>query len=439
MFLRRSRIRIALLRNNREDVSRGMHVWSALLNGITPPDEAAYPAAGTASSDALLCSNSTQMPSQLLGLDSPGNTLLWKSSDGIQKVFGNDATENGLGDATPVLEGTPEVLSQVAGLSGDAVVAEVAELGYWPSHIAIQSIEYLHCVSGLPYWASIVAFTLALRTMLLPVAIKTMQNSSRMAIMKPELELVTERIKADPQQNDPKRQAMYRQQMQALFAKHQCSPFKSLLMPMCQIPIFMSCFFGLRQMGDYFPDFAEGGTLWFTDLTASDPTYIFPVVTAATFILMVEIGADGMQQQGAQAQQFKMIMRGMGVMMVPMTYFMPCGVFCYWSAANTFSLTQQLLLKAPGVRDMLQIPLPPPPPEKKILDKVDPMANPLTTILAQARGETLNKQAVASEVLNARIDTLRGDDGSLPPGAGQLFDEKHHRQIKVLEQPPKRK
>lgn len=33
----------------------------------------------------------------------------------------------------------------------------------------------------------------------------------------------------------------------------------------------------------------DGGTLWFTDLTAADPTFIFPVVTAASFLAMIEV------------------------------------------------------------------------------------------------------------------------------------------------------
>ena len=35
--------------------------------------------------------------------------------------------------------------------------------------------------------------------------------------------------------------------------------------------------------------------------------------------------------------------------MVPMTYQMPCAVFCYWSTANAFSLTQSLILKVSAI------------------------------------------------------------------------------------------
>lgn len=49
-------------------------------------------------------------------------------------------------------------------------------------------------------------------------------------------------------------------------------------------------------MGDYYPSITSGGALWFPDLAAADPTFIFPVITAGSFLLMLEIGADGMAQ-----------------------------------------------------------------------------------------------------------------------------------------------
>ncbi|CAF2056513.1 unnamed protein product [Brassica napus] len=41
-------------------------------------------------------------------------------------------------------------------------------------------------------------------------------------------------------------------------------------------------------MAEKVPSFKIGGTLWFTDLTTADTTYILPLLTAITFIIMVE-------------------------------------------------------------------------------------------------------------------------------------------------------
>ena len=45
----------------------------------------------------------------------------------------------------------------------------------------------------------------------------------------------------------------------------------------------------IRNMAEKVPSFKTGGTLWFTDLTTADTTYILPLLTAITFIIMVEV------------------------------------------------------------------------------------------------------------------------------------------------------
>ncbi|CAN6932461.1 unnamed protein product [Brassica oleracea] len=51
--------------------------------------------------------------------------------------------------------------------------------------------------------------------------------------------------------------------------------------------------FSSLNMAEKVPSFKTGGTLWFTDLTTADTTYILPLLTAITFIIMVEEGMEG--------------------------------------------------------------------------------------------------------------------------------------------------
>jgi YidC/Oxa1 family membrane protein insertase len=113
----------------------------------------------------------------------------------------------------------------------------------------------------------------------------------------------------------------YQKEMQSLFVKYKVNPFRSLMMPFVQLPIFISFFFGLKEMGTYFPALATGGAYWFTDLSAADPYMIFPVANAVSFLLMVEMGSDGLQT--SQQQTFKWGMRGLAVTMAPLTMSIP--------------------------------------------------------------------------------------------------------------------
>ena len=42
-------------------------------------------------------------------------------------------------------------------------------------------------------------------------------------------------------------------------------------------------------MAEKVPSFKSGGAYWFVDLTTPDALYIFPVLTALTFLITVEV------------------------------------------------------------------------------------------------------------------------------------------------------
>jgi membrane protein insertase Oxa1/YidC/SpoIIIJ len=119
-----------------------------------------------------------------------------------------------------------------------------------------------------------------------------MQNGARMAHMKPELEALTAKIKENSDVSTEEREKQSRQ-MKNLFEKYRCHPVRSLMMPLMQMPIFISMFFGLKTMSEHFPSLNEGGILWFQDLTQADATYGLPIITAFSFLMIIEVGADG--------------------------------------------------------------------------------------------------------------------------------------------------
>jgi YidC/Oxa1 family membrane protein insertase len=275
-----------------------------------------------------------------------------------------------------------------AATTSDAVVQSVKTLGYNPVDLVITTIEAVHNYLDIPYWGAIAVFTIGMRICLLPVALKGAQNANRMAHLKPEMERVQAAMKAAEEgMSDPRIQQRYQMEMKGLFVKHKVNPMRALVMPFLQMPIFISAFMALRQFQDYFPAFATGGTLWFTDLSAADPYMILPVVNALSFLIMIEVGADGMDS--SMKSTFKNIMRGLGVVMVPLTMSMPqvhpphivelsptmaiivscdClvqGLFVYWCTNNTLSLAQTMLLKSAAMKNALGLKDPPKPTESE--------------------------------------------------------------------------
>jgi YidC/Oxa1 family membrane protein insertase len=166
-------------------------------------------------------------------------------------------------------------------------------------------IENIHLGAGIPYWGAIVATTVGLRLMLIYPAIKGVQNAARMGALRPIMHKMTEAMAANPNQDDSRVKTKHQADLKQLFVTHKVDPLSSLMLPIIQLPIFITLFMGLREIPNFLPGVTTGGAFWFTDLSAADPYYIFPVLNAVSFLAMIELGADGFQTQ--QQTTFKWV------------------------------------------------------------------------------------------------------------------------------------
>jgi len=263
-----------------------------------------------------------------------------------------------------------------------------------PPDLILAAIENLHMSAQIPYWHTIVLLTIGMRLALFPMGVKMAQSSARMAAVRPLLTAVTDAMKRDPQGNSASRKKQYSEQSKALLKQYEVNPFLSLAMPIIQLPIFMSAFFALKKVGEYFPGAETGGISIFTDLTAADSTMIFPIVNSITFLMMIELGGDGMAQ--SDQGKFKWVMRGLAFFMTPATMSMPTGVFVYWTANNCMSVIQSVLFKNPAVKLALGMPDPPKESKSKILGD----DNPVMKAIDQIKNE-FNRDPLKTEVVDA--------------------------------------
>lgn len=148
------------------------------------------------------------------------------------------------------------------------------------------------------------ASTCALRVLIAPLIVVQMKNTARMTLARPEMERLKEsqeRRKAaapDAAAAAAVDTAAYNE-MLALWAKHNCNPFKAFLPILGQAPLFIGFFSAVQSMA-VLPSFHSGGAFWFVDLSVADPYYALPVLSSLAFLATVELGAvDGMQVRGA--------------------------------------------------------------------------------------------------------------------------------------------
>lgn len=290
-----------------------------------------------------------------------------QGSDGFPSSAQDSFSTNipGFG-SSPISQEVDAVTTSIDTSSLSAAAAEIAafEPTWWPSDQMLLLLNWVNENSGMPCYAYTVgATTLAFRFILFPLFVSGQRNSSRMAHMQPELAKMKENIDKMGDKVDQETQLKMTQHTRALFTKYDCNPLKSIFAPLASAPVFMSMFFGLRTAPEIFPEMlTNGGMLWFPDLTAADPYMIMPLLSAATFLGMTEVGKEQMMANDpARGRVMVNAFRAMAIVMVPMTMNFNSAVFVYWTTNNSFSFLQAVVLKQPAVRSYFGIWDPPKP------------------------------------------------------------------------------
>lgn len=273
---------------------------------------------------------------------------------------------------------------------------------YYPQDHFVDLINFIHDISGMNYAYSIVATTIAVRIVLVPMFVSAQRNSSRVAHMMPEMTVLKERMeKID--KDDKKSNMEIQKQVQRLFKKYDCNPMKSMI-TLLQMPVFISYFFGLRKMLEYFStELSTGGVAWFIDLTATDPYCILPASSALTFLAMTELNKGQMMASNPQQGKIMLaVMRGLSLVMIPITLNFESLILCYFVTNNTFSLFQTAVMKHPGVKRSLGIWDPPPPiPGSKSKNVVEMIQD---TIKGAKTNDEKENHLEKIKVHNAAID-----------------------------------
>ena len=208
---------------------------------------------------------------------------------------------------------------------------------------------YFHNSLGAPWWLSIALLTVVIRTLLFPLTVKQVKSMRAMQDLKPEMD----RIRAQYRDNRQKQQ----EETMKLYQERKVNPLGGCLPILVQMPIFIGIFYVIREFGGYrigdkvvppkFESFHEGGILWFQNLSAADPYFILPVISALTMLGATEITAKNIDPQQ------RWLMRLLPIGITVFLFNFPAGLFVYWITSNLVTLTQNYLIyhHGPGRRD----------------------------------------------------------------------------------------
>lgn len=187
-------------------------------------------------------------------------------------------------------------------------------------------LELLHA-SGMPWWLSVVALTIAVRTVLLPLTVKQVKSARSMQNLRPQMEEIRSRHKDSREQQ---------RAVAEMYRESGVNPMASFLPLLVQMPVFITMYHVIRNYDENLPSFAHGGTLWFTDLTSPDPYLVLPIISACLML-----GAFEVSSRGAPARQ-RRVMRFLPLVFIAFIARFPAGLFVYWVTSNAVTLAQNL-------------------------------------------------------------------------------------------------
>lgn len=256
----------------------------------------------------------------------------------------------------PAVLPVEEELVETLPLLGELPFEKLGLGGWTPVGIVQNCMEYMHIGCDLPWWASIAIGTVVVRMLIFPLVIVAQRNAAKMSINLPQLQTLQLKMTEARQSGNQLEAARYAQELVLFMKEKKLNPFKNILVPLAQAPLFISFFMGLRGMTNVpVESMRTGGLFWFTDLTVVDQYYILPVVTSATMWLTIELGADSTKLSEANMQTMKYVLRAMPVCILPFTINFPGAILVYWVSSNFISLLQVGFLRFPAVREFFKI------------------------------------------------------------------------------------
>ena len=173
----------------------------------------------------------------------------------------------------------PEVVSKAIG-------------GYSPVGLLQTALDFVHTTLHIPWWVSIVGATVLIRLALFPLAVKMQVNAVKIANINPLAQVLHTQLVQAKASGDKKAEAELGMRILKLYQENDCHPLKMFIMPLAQMPVFVSFFMALRGMARLpVESMHTGGILWFHDLTIPDPTYALPLLACATFLCNIEVNS----------------------------------------------------------------------------------------------------------------------------------------------------
>jgi YidC/Oxa1 family membrane protein insertase len=216
-------------------------------------------------------------------------------------------------------------------------------------HLLRHILDWLHGSVGLPWAWSIVALTVLVRIVLVPLTVRqihSMQNLQRHA---PEMKEIQKKYKADKKRQQEELMKFYRE--------NKINPAASCLPMLAQFPVFIALYFALRTLSSEASKHQVTGNfhwLGLIDITKAG------TVGWGVLLLVIYVGSQTLSTYLMSATMDKTqrtIMLFLPVAFIFVVMNFKTGLILYWVTTNLWTVGQ-------GIVTRRLVPKTPPPPRR---------------------------------------------------------------------------
>jgi len=226
-------------------------------------------------------------------------------------------------------------------------------------------LVFFHDTIGLGWGMAIVALTISVRTLLLPLTLKQAKSMQRLAQLSPEIKALQAKYKGDKQRMN--------EEMMKFYRENKVNPLSSCLPLIAQFPVFISLYYMLRTdlkhdicpgVGEYaasihkslssvscsqfydahphLPNAGTEGFLFIPDLTATATGGVL----VALIVLYVgsQLAATLLTPATVDRTQ-RSIMLALPFIFVIFIIQFPAGLIVYWITTNLWTIGQQYFVR----------------------------------------------------------------------------------------------
>ncbi len=226
-------------------------------------------------------------------------------------------------------------------------------------HLFLYILEWLHYSAHLPWAWAIVALTVIVRIVIVPLTVKQIHSMQSLQAHAPEMKEIQKRYQHDKQRQQ--------QELMRFYKENNINPMASCLPMLAQFPIFIALYFVLKDFSNDIPCRGHSANPNFC-VTRGDFSWLghdlFPNIAknitwhwSGYLLLVIYVGsqlASTYFMSGSAQKSQRVMMMALPFVILPFILRFPVGLVLYWATTNLWTVGQGLI-----TRTLIPKPAPP--------------------------------------------------------------------------------